>query len=630
MKLISLEIQNFKSWIGKHYLDFSQGSPGVYYVGGENRVDPLGSNGAGKSSLWEAWCWCWYGRTPRNLKSAAIEPWGHETSLVQVKVCWEEHDIRYTVTRSRNPIGITLQIDDGSSGNSNNELDAQIVEQTRIDEIVGLSLTEFVHLLLMGQGVPLFFDLPSAQKLDILQDILDLSSWVDRAKAADVETKRLADKLTDHREKLAATNARIQEVSDSIVEFRKEKKEWKQDTDDAIAALLEEIRAEKETITTIQVKIKEGRVRQKKLDGVIEVSKNDLRDYEAIVEKVGNDIETVRRDTKSLTNQLVGIHDSKTMLEQLGGGVCPTCAQSVTERHVDSCVKEYVKDVKNKKNEIKQLEDRLQELLALEVKSDKKFGKLQKLVDESKEKHEEEEEGILELERNEQTLLEGIDTRRSNIKRLLDETNPWGKLLEQKTERLEELKDLQQKYEKVTRILTKKHDATKYWVKGFREVRLMLLEESLELLELEVNMALESLGLGQWAITMEVEKEKVSGGVSKGFHVMVYPSGTSKAVPWEAYSGGESQRLRLAGRMGVASLLAGRKGIAPGIEIYDEPTAGLSPEGIDSLLALLRDRAEQLQIPIYIVDHRALDLTEFAGSIFVTKDEHGSHLKEAN
>ena len=69
-----------------------------------------------------------------------------------------------------------------------------------------------------------------------------------------------------------------------------------------------------------------------------------------------------------------------------------------------------------------------------------------------------------------------------------------------------------------------------------------------------------------WRIEFDVERETKAGGISKGFVVFVHPSDKADPVRFEAYSGGETQRLRMAGDLGLANLIMERAGLTNTLE----------------------------------------------------------------
>lgn len=168
-------------------------------------------------------------------------------------------------------------------------------------------------------------------------------------------------------------------------------------------------------------------------------------------------------------------------------------------------------------------------------------------------------------------------------------------------------------------------DRARYWVKGFRDLRLWLVSESLAQLEVEADSALHSLGLEGWRMQFDVERETKSGGVSRGFTVTVESPESDGAVPWEAWSGGESQRLRVACAVGLANLILAQRGVAFDLEMWDEPSSWLTEEGVDALLRLLAERARERTV--LIADHRALGFGGFSRTLRVERGRTGSIVK---
>ena len=100
----------------------------------------------------------------------------------------------------------------------------------------------------------------------------------------------------------------------------------------------------------------------------------------------------------------------------------------------------------------------------------------------------------------------------------------------------------------------------------------------------------------------------------------------SSSKPWEAWSGGEGQRLRLAGTLALSSLILRQFNHDCNIQCWDEKLYWLSGSGEDDMLDLLRETAKQHNKQIWLVDQHSLDYN-FDGVIKVVKDAKGSHLE---
>ena len=169
----------------------------------------------------------------------------------------------------------------------------------------------------------------------------------------------------------------------------------------------------------------------------------------------------------------------------------------------------------------------------------------------------------------------------------------------------------------------------KFWQKGFREIRLDLIDTTLLELEIAVNHHAETLGRRDWEIGFATERENKTGGVSHGFSVFLYPPNRTEPVSWDVYSsGGEGQRWELATTFGLAEVLLARSGIETDIEVLDEPTTHLSEEGIEDLLTCLRDRARELNRRIFLIDQINLNRGSFDGVLTVRKTADGMILDD--
>jgi DNA repair exonuclease SbcCD ATPase subunit len=152
--------------------------------------------------------------------------------------------------------------------------------------------------------------------------------------------------------------------------------------------------------------------------------------------------------------------------------------------------------------------------------------------------------------------------------------------------------------------------------------------QAIEQLELEVNNALGNLGLIGWSVRFDIERETRGGKVTKpGFHVFIKSPENDRAVAWEAWSGGETQRLRLAGSIGLSNLILARAGVSLPFEVWDEPSTYLSGEGITDMLETLYDRARMERKQVWLIDHRSLDFGGFEDTYTVVATSKGTRLQ---
>ncbi len=217
------------------------------------------------------------------------------------------------------------------------------------------------------------------------------------------------------------------------------------------------------------------------------------------------------------------------------------------------------------------------------------------------------------------SLLSSIETETKRV-------NPYAELIQAKEKLLLTVEQQLVGNHHDIQNVGAEHAAVNYWVAGFKRVRLFIVEAALAQLELEVNNNLTGLGLSAWRVSFDVERENKSGGLTKGFTTFVHPPGAEEAVRFESYSGGEIQRLRLAGDLGLANLIMEQAGLTNMVEFYDEFSSHLSAEGITDVLDVLKERAISLERKIWVVDHHVLNYGDFADVLCVIKMADGSHL----
>lgn len=231
--------------------------------------------------------------------------------------------------------------------------------------------------------------------------------------------------------------------------------------------------------------------------------------------------------------------------------------------------------------------------------------------------------------RSERIAVEAIERELDRLEELSDavqhKPNPFAGLQESAAADRERIgREHRQRAGELVRA-TERYEMLGFWVRGFKEVRLGLIAECLGHLAAEVNGCLPLLGLDGWELIFEVDRETKSGSIARGFNVYVQGPDNSRQVPWESWSGGEAQRLRLATQMGLANLIRASTGASIALEVWDEPSNGLEARGIDDLLFALRERAQIEKRQIWVTDHHALGSSAFDGTVQVTKDNEGTH-----
>lgn len=608
-------IKRFKSFRRPTTFAFPE-DPGLYLVSGKNLAEPdLGGNGTGKTTLWDAVCWCLYGKTVRGSRAGQVVSWGKKSCSVVLTL--EMHDNLFEIKRTRNPNGLYLAYEDQE------EYEWTRVDQSKIDELIGLNYECFLNAVILGQFNLMFFDLPRQTKLDLFSDILGLSFWSKRAYAAKQEAKRVDEAHRESTEKRAGLVSALRVHEDSLATTAKEDKAWAKENKAAI---------------------KEAGKYQRLLNSQYATASKCLKTCRRHLEKVGKEealcVETIAvlREDLPKRHEVTADWDRQagvcmTEISRLRGvrhtiassyPRCYSCKQRVTRKHRDAEMGKCNVSIEEARSTYNVAMLKYQQAVVAEGEIEVTIRRVEDDRAHWQEEHRRLDDRVRGTQQEVTVILReqhGIGMRLCDLK---EAKNPYGKRLAEQTQAIKVTKRKVKKAEKRERRLRRDLDAYNYWADGFKYLRLWIIDRMLRGLEVEVNNNLSQLGLADWKITFDVERETQAGGVSKGFTVFIHAPDLDKPMPWETWSGGETQRLRLAGAMGVMGLLLGQRGCLPNVEVWDEPTAHLSEEGIEDLLDLLVDRAERLGKQIWLVDHRSLDYGEFTGEICIVKGRKGS------
>lgn len=619
MKWLRARIRSFRSFTDEQEFVFPD-EPGLYYLTGRNEAEPrLGANGAGKTTLWEALHWLFFGKTVTGLSAGQVAPWSGSKGT-RVELDYEDDDgALLTLGRTWSPNRWYLVHADGAD-----ELLTQDESNAAMKHL-GMKQLPFLHCILMAQGEGMFFDLKPEAATGLFSQILDLDRWLDLSAKAG---KLAADADRDMRG-LESALSRLQGTLDgmqrSSLPYTAE--EWEA----AQAKKIKEAEADFTKNLAEQDRLRE------ELEKVVRRVKQ-LEDKAAsaasgrsrIDDRGGSDASARASDLRASLAVLRHREDELLKQSRLleDSGPCPTCGHELSKQEKKAQIAELLKELDSVEDQIATTQAKIEDAKIAENQA-----AAQRAILSSTER---EAEGHLNLARGDQYRLEqDIKHLDRILDRIADEVDKLDQEKNPVTEAEKKLAKDRAKIERDIRATQSELDDVErrwrlytFWVRGFKDIRLSQVTEALTQLEIEVNSCVNQLGLLGWKILMRTDSDTKSGGVKRGFSVEVLSPANEKPVPWKSWSGGESQRLRLAGNMGLANLIRNRMGITLPIEVWDEPTQFLSPGGVSDLLDSLAVRAREEQRQIWVVDHRSLGYGAFDGVVTVVKTKKGSRFEQ--
>lgn len=604
----SITLEGIRSFTKKNTFRL-KGDPGLYLLSGENRVEPsLGANGSGKSSLWAGLCWALYEKDPRGLRAGNVGSWqGENKTSAEVEI-WCSTGQPINIERSWNPNAL--------------HVGGKPADQSAVDDITRLSLTAFLNSVYIGQFGRMFLDLSPAEKSTLFSEALDLDGWVKKSRIASQKFDFLKDKANDCNREVARLKGRLSGVQDA--NFQQMSDEWEQDQRDMVSRDTKKLKNLKDKIEPYMhsiPKLEEA----KTLAGTLAADEWDS--MSELSEDVDDLNKKIRRESRTEAEVSTKLKAERKYLERVinaGVDTCPECGQVLpNEESIDiDSIKSEIDALEVK---LKATEDHQKSLQKSIDEINEDVRKRQKTHSALKDKANAIERSLAEEKSEERNL-----TRQAvEIQKTLNEspTNPWIARIEKQRKDIQSLKRSILKGNMEEKDYSKKASQTKYWVQGFKDLRLEIIGDALARLESEVSANLDHLGMSGWRIEFSLDRQTKSGSLQRGFHTFISSPYNPEPVPWEAWSGGETQRLRLAATMALADVLQDSAGIRWNLEVWDEPSTWLSEQGIEDLLRSLRERAERTGKEVWIVDHRSLSSGEFSGEAVVIKDHEGSRVE---
>lgn len=602
----SIVINNFKCFVGKHEFAFAELGNGLHFLRGNNEVEPkLGSNGAGKSSLLGSLQWCLFGKTSEGLKNPDIKPW-YGKGATSVLTVFDIDDKEYNICRGTEPNFL--------------HLDDKDCAQENIDALLQLNYDIFSHTILLGQGKPLFFDLAPKAKLELFSDVLNLERWDQRSDKASAKTKTFQERQIRYRGELSGVALSFHNLMDSIDSIKIKSEAWSKEQEQKLNELrikLKDNKKELEKTSTLKDAadlIYDGSATE--LKALIDSNRKTADEFQQITEqyhKAITKVEVLKRDKIRIENELKNLGDLDN---------CPTCGQKLKGTSLASHIKELKNNITDLANQIKKGEP-----VELAKKKETIQNRIHQNVEHTKQFEAKASEARSSLDRLIPIVSQLQAFIRVNEQKIIEDEqaeNPYRdqlqQLRKQKTQLVSDMNELKEKLQNIEELL----ERYKFWVKGFKDVRLYIVDEVLQELEIVTNTMLEEIGLVGWAVQYDIERETKSGTVARGLNVIIQSPTNKEPVKWESWSGGEAQRLRLVSALALSEVLLNYAGVLPNLEILDEPTRGLS--NTNGLVEILANRAAQLNKIVILIDHRTIESASFDSTITVTKTKKGSFI----
>lgn len=642
MHLTKIEAVDFRCFTD---LNLELPIEGFTLLTGKNLELPeLGANGVGKSSLFDAICWCLYKKTAKGQDAGELQNYNNPlASGYAVTLTFNNGET--VIYRAWKPNKL--------------QINGRDVEQHEIDAFIRLNYEQFLLSCYAHQGATHFIDLTPGAKLAFLNDVFELDRWQKHADTCKDRFKDCQADVTSKTQVMEVLARQITETEERIKSLAMDQIAWQQKIHQEKVGLETQITETKNKCQEWAIQDELSRAELKReAEGLEKLLIGDL-DPEGLVGKlaaVETDIKALNLEVKrahcynmqnaakDLQRQLSEKSAVLTALSEKDSSECPTCKQSLPEDlHTTMCAAKF--------DEMERLEGEVAKAKEQCVLAETDFTTTQvseQTLRDLRDSLASKAAGV-----KDQFLLQTQQKARlSTVNNILAKSadNPHIATITMLEQRVKELSDNpQDPYEKQilqaaqdiethkatleTKATEKRDSETKasefeFWQKTFPEVSLDILNELVDELAVYFNQAMSNLGLFGWDLQVQTERGLKDGKrTRKEINLTLTHKG--KALSLDGLSGGEKQRLRIASAVGLSDLIKAKLESPVNFLLLDEPSLGLSAQGIDNLISYLSQLSKHSHI--MMAEHRVVENANFDKIIEVVKNPSGvSDIKVLN
>jgi DNA repair exonuclease SbcCD ATPase subunit len=361
MNIERVEIKNFMGF-GEAAVDFDFSN--IVLIDGKNLDSSSAqSNGAGKSSIYEAIYWCLFGKTKRGLTGdSVINNAAKKNCSVSLQFSVAKGLFNITRYRKDKTLGNHLSIEKLEPKKGTTVLTKGTVKDTQelLNEIIGMSELTFLKMTSFGQGdIKPFADLSDAELKQVFEQALGLSilseshdklkkkrsAMIRKKETLDVVIEKLQGHVDHYKEILELNETALKEERDSIKERKKEKTE-------EILKIDEEIKLIKEEIARLDVSVKAKATqlaKEKKAQEILLEKKKELTELNRAIRD-----SVVKADShvEYASNFLVTLIDKVKNAKELVGTECGECGKEYKPEDIEQTVESLATTLREAKDDL--------------------------------------------------------------------------------------------------------------------------------------------------------------------------------------------------------------------------------------------------------------------------------------
>ena len=584
----TLKLTNFLS-VGEEpvVVDFKQG---LSLITGRNIDKPERRNAIGKSTIADAFYFCIFGETLRELKKDLIG-----NNITNGKTVVELHfDVvtsynidSYKLVRTLSPSKVYLQ-------KNGEDITRDSISNTTkfVCEILSASPAAFQNCIIMtiNNAVP-FMAKSKVEKRKFIEDIFGL----------EVFSKMLSVARSDYNEtkkQLDISNVKLEEISNTLSNYQRQQENTLAQKQQTINNLTERLNK-----TTSDIKKTE-----EDLSKIEIVEIDTLTSKEVALKQKQQDYE---KESKSIlvkcTEIQVDIKNLKDTRSKIGtsANTCPTCLKSI-DQHDHT----HIEDEKTRI--LQEINDKEAEIVTLKVNQTKTQDIIKKIQDgitkisQNIRKNDESKRNQKYLEDRKVELLDWVSKIQNDIQETQSKDQSFDDIIKET-----ELKkqDLQETTDEI-RVKLGNLDVIRFIVSE-EGVKSYIVTKLLDLLNGRLQHYLLKLDSNTKCVFNEYFEEEIIN--EKG-----------KVCSYFNFSGAERKAIDLACLFAFSDIRRMQGGVSYNVSIYDELfDSSFDEKGIELVTSILRDRIEDYQESSIVISHRKESMSAVTGEVIFLEKRNG-------
>lgn len=603
-----IKISNFMSF---GYAELDLDNQGFVRIDGINNslIDGATSNGAGKTSCFEAIMWCLQGETIRKSKQVTNIN-GNDGAYVELDFTADGTDYKLIRTKDHSKYKTNLKI--FINGEDKSGKGIRDSEQYLTQYLPELSAQMISSVIILGQGLPMRFtnNTPAGRK-EVLESLSQSDFMIEDLKAKLLKRKSV---LQDTLNNLNLEQARCQTEKNLIQNIITQTEHQLKNLVVPDVKKLAEIQINIDNLNRV---LSENEAQQGIYEQTLYTLMNKSREYQdaklAEIKAIPNDNELNAKEY-SLSNE-IKIYRNIIAEKEKVTDVCPTCGQKIEGVVIPDTSQEKIKcealcaelaNVKNEhikfNNSVDKLRKDIDEKYSkLNKENDENISKIKDLIKLYQKEIAEVSLNLSELKAKEQSISYAIDTYENNKvefeNRITEKTNRLNELTSNELYNQNEIDLIKQKID----IDNKIDIALK------RDFRGYLLTNVIEFINSKVN----------YYCKYFIENGDIKFTQS-GNAINVIFNGKD----YECLSGGERQKIDIIIQLALRDMMCTFMNFSSNILVLDEITDFMDNQGSNKLINTISSLIQDVSSIFFVTHHTELNLP-YDKIITVIKDKTG-------